>query len=166
MEEPADAYDLSFEGGLHAVWKMRLNEDLAGRHGIPRGGTIWREAESYNVSEALGWHLCPPTTVRVDDLGELGSAMLFEDKAKRATGPENVIMEDRWKMAIFDLILGSEDRHGSNFMVRYANKDDERKQENGRVIAVDHGLGLSEKGNPGWFRSAFGSILLILMMLR
>jgi len=158
----ADAYKLTLEGGKKAVWKEAHNEDLAGRNDIPSGGTVWREAESYNISEALGWHLCPPTTVRVDDLGDLGSAMLFDKEADKATGCENVIMEDRWKMAVLDIILGSEDRHGKNFMVRYASQRDKDNKQNGRVVAIDHGLGLSEDGNIDWFRSAFWKHLVEL----
>lgn len=138
------AYKIRLADGTVACMKMQFDEERGLRHDIPQGGYSKREACAYEISEAIGWHLVPPTTVREDDFGDIGSVQLWNDEAK-LPGYYHASEDQKWKMAIFDLIIGNEDRHDHNYLIA----------EDGRVIAIDNGLTLGESGKPSCYRNKF-----------
>jgi len=138
------AYKVRLEDGKTAVWKMQFYEASNLRGDIPQGTYHVREALAYDISEALGWHLVPPTTVKEDEFGDLGSIQLWQEGDIRDVSEAKE--EEKWRMALFDLIIGNEDRHFHNFLI----KDD------GGVIAIDNGLALPDSAAPGCYRSEFG----------
>ena len=96
-------------------------------------GLAWREQAAYDLSEALGWELVPPTLVRDGPLGE-GSFQLFVDAdyarhyfALLEQGDHD---DDLRRLCAFDLIANSTDRKGGHVLV-----DDED-----HIWAIDNGL--------------------------
>src|ERR671920_2337716 len=60
-----------------AVYKPRRGERPL--WDFPRGTLCQREVAAFLVSEALGWHLVPPTVLRDADPHGFGSVQLFID---------------------------------------------------------------------------------------
>ena len=97
-------------------------------------GLFRREVAAYELSEALGWDLVPPTIVRVDaPLGE-GSLQLF--KPADFTQHYFTILEDPAHhealrmIAAFDLIANNADRKAGHCLLG----------TNGHIWAIDNGL--------------------------
>ncbi len=91
-----------------------------------------REVAAYEVSQALGWDLVPPTVVRTDGpLGE-GSLQLFidHDPAQHYF----TLLEEHQaffkRLAVFDIICNNADRKSGHCLL----------DSDGRIWAVDHGL--------------------------
>ncbi len=91
-----------------------------------------REVAAYLVSEALGWHLVPPTIYRKDGPLGTGSIQLYIEH-----DPEyhyfNFNEEDRQRLrpaALFDLLINNADRKGSHLLV-----DSQR-----HIWLIDHGI--------------------------
>lgn len=142
------AFKVRLADGKSAAWKMQFFEAEGLRGDIPQGEYSKREAAAYEISEALGWHLVPPTTVRADEFGDIGSIQLWNDDGELPYN-QRVREDQKWKMAIFDLIIGNEDRHDHNYLITPA----------GDVIAIDNGLTLGESGRPS-YRNKFASNFL------
>ncbi len=98
---------------------------------FPYGNLHFRERCSFLVSEALGWHLVPPTVIREGPHGE-GSVQLFISHS----GDSNYFSlreegrPELFLLAVFDFIVNNTDRKGGHCFV---GKD-------GRVWGIDHGL--------------------------
>ncbi len=91
-----------------------------------------REVAAFLVSEALGWHMVPPTIYRKDSPLGPGSIQLHIDH-----DPEyhyfNFSPSDRQRLrpvVLFDLLINNADRKGSHVLV-----DPER-----RMWLIDHGI--------------------------
>lgn len=91
-----------------------------------------REVAAYLVSEALGWHLVPPTIYRKDGPLGAGSIQLYIEH-----DPEyhyfNFTDEDRQRLrptALFDLLINNADRKGSHVLI----------DPNCRIWLIDHGI--------------------------
>lgn len=112
-----------------AVYKPRRGErplwDFA------RGTLCQREVAAYEVSEALGWSIVPPTALRDGPLGE-GSVQLFVDH-----NPEEHYftlresLPDRFRQfALFDVVANNADRKAGHCL----------RDAEGHVWGIDHGV--------------------------
>ena len=102
-------------------------------------GLYKREVAAYRLSDALGYHIVPPTVIRDDQLGE-GSLQLFieHDPSQHYFTfldgcPE---LHDRLRtMAVFDIVANNTDRKGGHVLV-----DADRN-----VWGIDHGVCFSDE---------------------
>lgn len=123
---------------------------------FPDGTLAAREVAAYEISEALGWHLVPPTVLRDGPYGP-GMCQLWVhgtgDELIDVVRPEEV--PDGWirvleavdgdghpvvlvhaddprlrRMALFDVVINNADRKGGHVVV----------DADGAVLGVDHGV--------------------------
>jgi hypothetical protein len=99
---------------------------------FPRGTLCQREAAAFLVSEALGWHLVPPTVLRDADPHGFGSVQLFIDADMRA---HYFSLQGRFddtfrQIAAFDILVNNADRKGGHILL----------SQDGRIWAIDHGI--------------------------
>lgn len=98
---------------------------------FPSGTLFRREIAAFVVSDALGWHLVPPTVAREGEHG-IGMVQLFVPH-----DPEEhfFTFRDPWppaltRMALFDLVINNADRKGGHCL----------RDRHGRYWAIDHGV--------------------------
>ncbi len=98
---------------------------------FPYGTLHRRERCSFLVSQALGWHLIPPTVIRDGPHGE-GSMQLFvpHDKKSNYFSLREEGRPELFLVAVFDLLVNNTDRKGGHCF----------KGDDNRVWAIDHGL--------------------------
>ena len=101
---------------------------------------LWRrEVAAYEVAEALGWSLVPPTVRRDDGPLGVGSVQLFvphdpdEHYFNLLEEPEHHPALRR--LATFDVVANSTDRKGGHILLG----------PDGRVFAIDNGLSFHEE---------------------
>jgi hypothetical protein len=99
-------------------------------------GLYQREVAAYEVSEALGWGLVPPTVARDGPAG-MGSVQLFVRCQDNITafdliGSEHPAMP---AVAAFDVVTNNADRKGGHTLL----------DPDGRVWAIDHGVCFSDE---------------------
>jgi uncharacterized repeat protein (TIGR03843 family) len=120
-----------------------------------------RELAAFQVSEALGWHLVPPTVWREDGPGGAGMCQLWIDEDPQAHdvavvrpgrvpdgwrqvldaedgGGRPVVLVhssdvDLMRMAVFDVVVNNADRKGGHVLT----------DETGRIWGIDHGVTFS-----------------------
>lgn len=102
-------------------------------HDFPPG-LYRREVAAYELAEALGWELVPPTVLRPDGpLGE-GSLQLFvdhdPDEHYFVQRDDPALGEQLRRVTVFDLVANSADRKGGHLVV-----DGDR-----HIWAIDNGL--------------------------
>jgi len=117
--------DLKFMG----VYKPRMGERPL--WDFPTGTLCQRETAAYTLSEALGWHIVPPTVLR-DATRGIGSVQVFiahDPETHYFTFDETPIPQLQ-RMAIFDAIANNADRKGGHCLL---DPDD-------RLWGIDHGL--------------------------
>lgn len=85
-----------------------------------------REVAAYEVDQALGLGVVPPTSMRKD--GMVQEFVTQDDDS--ITDPDSV-----YGAAILDIMIGNTDRHSGNYLVR-----------NGKFVAIDHGLSFPDSG--------------------
>jgi len=116
---------------LLAVYKPRRGE--APLWDFPTGTLCLREFAAYLVSEALRWHLVPPTVLRNGPHG-FGSVQLFiesdADQHFFNFRDDASCCEQLQRMALFDLITNNADRKSGHCL----------RDKRGRVWAIDHGI--------------------------
>ncbi|PJF47791.1 MAG: SCO1664 family protein [Chloroflexi bacterium] len=116
---------------LLAVYKPRRGE--APLWDFPTGTLCLREYAAYLVSEALGWHLVPPTVLRSGPHG-FGSVQLFIDNDADqhffTFREDATCCEQLQRIALFDLITNNADRKSGHCL----------RDKNGHVWAIDHGI--------------------------
>lgn len=114
-----------------AVYKPRRGE--APLWDFPTGTLCLREYAAWLVSEALGWHLVPPTVLRDGDYG-FGSVQLFieNDPAQHyfTFRDDPSACDQLRRIALFDLITNNADRKSGHCL----------RDPNGRIWAIDHGI--------------------------
>lgn len=114
-----------------AVYKPRQGETPL--WDFPHGTLCQRELAAYLLSEALGWHLVPPTVMRVGPYGK-GAVQLFIDadfEQHYFTLRDDPDREARlMQVAAFDLVLNNADRKGGHVLLDHQ----------GRIWAIDHGV--------------------------
>lgn len=98
---------------------------------FPRGTLCRREVATYLVSEALGWHLVPPTVLRDGPLG-LGSVQLFVERDDTVDMLETVERADPAlkPMAVLDIVVNNADRKVGHCLY----------DKTGHLWGIDHGL--------------------------
>lgn len=117
------------EGPL-AVYKPLQGERPL--YDFPVGTLYKREVAAYEVSQALGWELVPPTVVRTEGPLGAGSLQLFidHDPAQHYF----TLLEEHQaffkRLAVFDIICNNADRKSGHCLL----------DGDGRIWAVDHGL--------------------------
>lgn len=102
-------------------------------------GLYKREVAAYRLSDALGYHVVPPTVIRDDQLGE-GSLQLFieHDPSQHYFTfldgrPE---LHDQLRtIAVFDIVANNTDRKGGHVLV----------DEDSNVWGIDHGVCFSDE---------------------
>ena len=98
---------------------------------FPFGSLYKREYAAYILSEALGWHLVPPTTLWEGPHG-IGSLQMFINNEPGITYfqlRETNVPEVK-RVAAYDSMINNADRKGGHTI----------KDLNGRVWSIDHGL--------------------------
>jgi hypothetical protein len=120
------------EAGLgYAVYKPQRGE--APLSDFP-GGTLYRrEQAAYLVSEAIGWHLIPPTIVRGDGLAlGIGAMQLFieHDPALHYFNLKEGRDAEMKRIAAFDWLTNNADRKGGHCLLALDN----------RIWCIDQGL--------------------------
>lgn len=88
-----------------------------------------REAAAYELDEALGLNVVPPTIVREID-GERGMVQQFVETDGLGLGDSGIDQDSVYGLAVLDIATGNTDRHGGNVLI-----DTDR-----RVVAIDQGL--------------------------
>jgi uncharacterized repeat protein (TIGR03843 family) len=91
-----------------------------------------REVAAYQVSQALGWQLVPPTVYRKDGPYGAGSVQLYieHDPEYHYFNFNNVDKQRLRPTSLFDLLINNADRKGSHILI-----DPER-----RIWLIDHGI--------------------------
>ncbi|MGH9021696.1 MAG: SCO1664 family protein [Acidimicrobiia bacterium] len=114
---------------LLVVYKPRAGERPL--WDFPGGTLCQREVAAFEVSEALGWSLVPPTLLRDGPFG-VGMVQLFVDH-----DPEEHFFTLREthgaffrRLAIFDVVTNNADRKGGHCL----------RGLDGRLWAIDHGV--------------------------
>jgi hypothetical protein len=114
---------------LHAVYKPIRGERPL--DDFPHGTLALREVAAWDVSEALGWSIVPPTVLRDGPLGQ-GAAQLWIE----VDGSEDVLAmiltrDTRLRrFAVFDALVNNADRKGGHIL----------PTEDGDVHGCDHGI--------------------------
>lgn len=151
---------------VKAIFKARSKENPALRDGID--SYYNREVAAYQIDQVLGFNIVPETCYKeIDD--SIGSVQIFiEDCEPMGFFPHTElreISEDQiYKIAIFDYIIGNEDRHDLNILVT-KNLDENGKR---KLIAIDNGLSLNsfDEWNVNWGRHYINHIVRILLRER
>ena len=129
---------VTLEGGIKAVFKTENKAIGTVRDEIRTGKDAEREVAAWQVAKLAGLEdICPPVVIRTID-GNRGSLMKFWDgKVAGALGrPEAWDGEkDLHRAAMFDYVIGNEDRHMGNWLVG-----------NGKLQLIDHGLAFPDRG--------------------
>jgi hypothetical protein len=88
-----------------------------------------REAAAYELDEALGLNVVPPTIVREID-GKRGMVQQFIETDGLGLHDAGIDQDSVYGLAVLDIATGNTDRHGGNVLI-----DKDR-----RVVAIDQGL--------------------------
>lgn len=131
---------------LPVVYKPRRGErplwDFA------QGTLCLREQAAFLVSEALGWHIVPPTVLRKGQHG-LGSVQLFiEHDPERhyfTFEGESIFRTQLQRIVLFDVLINNADRKSGHVLLQVdqaqveleARHDDNPSQ---RLWGIDHGI--------------------------
>lgn len=99
---------------------------------FPAATLAHREVAAYLVSEALGWHLVPPTVHREKGPIGPGSLQLFieHDPEYHYFNFEEEDLQRLRPVALFDILINNADRKGSHVLVDKENQ----------LWLIDHGI--------------------------
>ncbi|MBI3750201.1 MAG: SCO1664 family protein [Chloroflexi bacterium] len=131
--QPGEASPLAGLGrGLYAVWKPTAGERPL--FDFPIGTLTHREVGAFEVSEALGWAIVPPTVLRDGPYGEgMLQRWVEVDPAADVVAMINGDDARLRRVALFDAILNNTDRKGGHLL----------PVPGGHVLVVDHGVTFS-----------------------
>jgi hypothetical protein len=118
-------------GSGYAVYKPQRGE--APLWDFPSGTLCQRELAAFLVSEALGWHLVPPTVLREAGLEHgVGAVQLFieHDPAQNFFNLRERRADEMKRVALFDWLTNNADRKGGHCIVGL----------DGRMWCIDHGI--------------------------
>jgi len=101
-------------------------------------GLYKREIAAYRLSEAMGYHIVPPTVLREGPLGE-GSLQLFitHDPAQHyftLLDTREELHDQLRTMAVFDVVANNTDRKGGHVLL----------DNDGAIWGIDHGVCFSD----------------------
>ena len=116
---------------VRAVYKPQRGERAL--WDFPTGTLCCREVAAYEVSDALGWGIVPPTVMRDDGPLGAGSLQWFveHDPQRHYFELVRTHAERFREFAVFDVLANNTDRKGGHCLF-----DEER----GVVVGIDHGL--------------------------
>lgn len=124
-----DICDNRFEG--MAVYKPRQGETPL--WDFPQGTLFQREVAAFQVSQALGWELVPPTVARVGPYGR-GVVQFFVDadfsQHYFSFRDEPELAPALRRIAAFDIVINNADRKSGHTL----------RAHDGRLWAIDHGI--------------------------
>jgi uncharacterized repeat protein (TIGR03843 family) len=120
-----------------AVYKPRRGERPL--WDFPQGTLCQRELMAFLVSEALGWHLVPPTVLRDAQHGP-GTIQFFIDHDPehhyfKIEGDKTYEPQLK-RMALLDLIINNADRKAGHVLLEESQDHDHP----GRIWGIDHGI--------------------------
>jgi uncharacterized repeat protein (TIGR03843 family) len=122
---------------ISAVYKPRRGERPL--WDFPQGTLCRRELAAFYISEALGWHLVPPTVLRSAQHG-IGSIQYFIDHDPERhyfTFEEDAALRPQLRrMALFDLIINNADRKAGHVLL----EETAETGQPGRIWGIDHGI--------------------------
>jgi hypothetical protein len=119
------------EGEMRAVYKPVRGETPL--WDFPTGSLARREVAAYHLSEALGWHIVPPTVLRRKKLPfGAGSVQQYidHDPEKHYFNLSPQEKEQLRPVALFDCLINNADRKGSHILLT----------EDGHIFCIDHGI--------------------------
>ncbi len=103
---------------------------------FPDGTLCYREVAAYTVSNALGWHIVPPTVLREGPRG-LGSVQLYieNDTSINYFSLSDDFIPQLLLIAAFDVIVNNADRKGGHVLL----------DAHGKLWGIDHGICFHEE---------------------
>lgn len=106
---------------------------------FPQGTLCLRERAAFVVSEALDWHIVPPTVLREAKHG-LGSVQLFIDHDPERhyftiEGSE-ALRPQLQRMTLLDILINNADRKAGHVLIQ----ESEQASEPVRLWGIDHGI--------------------------
>ena len=130
---------VKFSDGTPGIWKPQDKEADAMRANIRPGKETEREVAAWEVAKIVGMDdLTTPAVIRTIG-GERGALLQF-NSGKIAAQVSYYLKydgaKDAARIAVFDYVIGNEDRHSGNWMV----KSDKS------LKLIDHGLTFPDKG--------------------
>ena len=98
---------------------------------FPSGTLAYREVAAYELSEAMGWRIVPPTVLRDGPLGP-GMVQAWIEVDEDADIVEMILTRDPRlrRMALFDAIANNADRKGGHVL----------PTDDGHLYGCDHGV--------------------------
>lgn len=98
---------------------------------FPTGTLCLRERAAFLLSEALGWHIVPPTILRDGPRG-WGSVQFFieHDPEEHYFTFQHEHPDQLKRIALFDILINNADRKGGHVI----------RDEDNRLWAIDHGI--------------------------
>jgi uncharacterized repeat protein (TIGR03843 family) len=115
---------------LYAIYKPQRGERPL--WDFPSGTLCQRERAAFLISEALGWHLVPPTIIREDAPHGRGSVQFFieHNPDEHYFTFQHEHPDQLPQVALFDILINNADRKSGHVL----------RDEHGRVWLIDHGL--------------------------
>lgn len=112
-----------------AIYKPRRGENPL--FDFPDGTLYKREVAAFLVSQALEWHLVPPTVIRNGPYG-IGSVQWFVNPRHRVDRDSSIETDPQVlkQVALFDYVVNNADRKAGHFF----------EGQDGHLWVVDHGL--------------------------
>jgi hypothetical protein len=116
-------------GDIDAIYKPSRGERPL--WDFPKSTLCLRERAAYLVSEALGWHIVPPTILRKGPQGR-GSLQYYvdHDPEEHYLTFQGRFIEQLQKIALFDVLINNADRKSGHILLA----------EDNRLWAIDHGV--------------------------
>ena len=113
-----------------AIYKPRSGERSL--WDFPDGTLCHREVAAFVLSEALDWHIIPPTVLRQDGPDGAGSLQLFiqHDAEINYFSLDDSFVPQLLMMALFDCLVNNADRKGGHVLV----------DAQGKIWGIDHGI--------------------------
>lgn len=131
---------VDFSDGKKGVFKPDPDSEAFDLSNIPGGLTTEREVAAWQVAKLVGMDdMVSPAVIRTID-GQRGALLEWQDGdvANRRAGDAKYDGDaDAERAAIFDFVIGNEDRHSGNWVVSGEGK-------NAKLHLIDHGLSFPE----------------------
>jgi len=130
---------LEMQDGSRAVFKMKDDPDSQQlRSNITPGNELERERAAWEVSKIVGMDHMTTPLIPYKHNGEDGILMKMQS-GKIALDSEHDLFgggKEIGRVAMFDYVIGNEDRHGGNWLV-----------DGDKIHLIDHGLTFPESNN-------------------
>jgi uncharacterized repeat protein (TIGR03843 family) len=122
---------------ISAVYKPRRGErplwDFA------QGTLCQREQAAFVISQALGWHIVPPTVLREGQHG-IGTVQAFIDHDPErhyfTIEGDPMFRPQLQRIALLDILINNADRKAGHVVLQESEDD----EEPGRLWGIDHGI--------------------------